>query len=180
MPYSNQYWQRRLGGTSDPYLVPASGQILTDAFGWLGTSADEILRTFYWPTLTVNVNPTGGPTELWWPQVDVVATAWWTDITDSTFYGPDSDYDGLLLVGSLYPTMQPMVSLPTHYTVTWTPPKEGFSSKGRRKPQGGVTSPVVNAGLTVVDPLLGIQGHLHAGTSVFAHTLFETLWGTPF
>lgn len=179
MTFSNRYWTRRNGGTSYPYAVPGIGEIPTGSLPWTGTAGDHVLRTYYSPTLRVHVGTTGAPNPLWWAACFVVALAWWTDASDTTFYDMDSDYDGLLIVEPLRVKMTLDQASVGGYTVDWQPQDGPISCSTTRKPQGGVTDPVVNFGLQVVDPGIGIIGHLNAGTHTYATTLEEVLWGTP-
>lgn len=179
MTFSLKYWQRRIGGQAPGYAVPFDGNIPLGGLGWTATSGDHVLRTYFSPLLSVHVQPTSGPSPLWWAEAAVFATAWWTDASDPTFYGPDSDYDGLLVAERLEMYEWTDISTAGHYVVQWRPPAGTFSCSTTRKPQGAVTSPVVNFGMTVVDPLFGIVDHFHTGALVTAWDFEETLWGTP-
>ncbi len=177
--FLDKYWNRRIGGQPPGYSVDASGDIPLGGLGWIETSADELLRTYFNPLLSVHVQPTGGPTPLWWNEASVYALAWWTDASDTTFYEVDSDYDGLLVVERLEMTYYVDISTAGHYVVQWKPSDGTYSARTGRKPQGGVTDPVVNFGLQVSDPALGIIDDLHSGTEVTVWALEETLWGQP-
>ncbi len=177
--FVNKYWERRAGGQAPGYAVPADGNIPMGGLGWLGSSGDHLLRTYYSPLLSVHVQPTGGPPPLWWAEAAVFATAWWTDATDTNFYQYDSDFDGLLVAERLEMAQFVDPVNAGNYVVQWRPAAGTFSCATKRNPQGGVTSPVVNFGISVADPSLGIIANLWAGTKVTAWDFEETLWGTP-
>lgn len=177
--FTEKYWQRRLGGQSIPYLVDASGSIPMGSQGWLGTSADHLLRTYYDPVLSVHVATASPPNFLWWKSCYAIAVAWWADASDTTFYLPDSDYDGLLITERMATVMVVDPAATAGYTVQFRSDHGPLSAKTGRRPQGGVTSPAVFYGVQLFDPMLGVAGHLHAGTQVDASGFQETLWGTP-
>lgn len=176
--FADKYWERRIGGTSYPYLVPGIGQIPMGDNPWLIDPTDHLLRTYYNPLLRVHVGTTGAPNPLWWAACTVVALAWWADATDTTFYTTDSDYEGLLIVDRLHPVMTVDQAAVGGYTVTWAAPQGPLSCATRRKPGGAITDPVVRFALELVDPGIGIVGHLNSGTHVYATDTEETLWGT--
>jgi hypothetical protein len=170
-------WARRIGGQPFGYHVPITGEIPLGGLLPPVSSDDTITRTVFHPTVQWSVGTVSAPPESTWIEAFVEVTAWWTDTSDSSFYGVDSDFPDLLIVGHLTPTF---VDSPTEaggYDVIWSGPPDGFQSKGqRRAPHDGVTNPVVNFGITIHDPASGFQTGFYSGQKVTAWGLEETLW----